>query len=191
MKKIDIKLIEKSVKNILIAIGENPDREGLIETPKRVAKMYEEVFEGVNYRNEEIARMFSKTFTSNSSEMVIIKKIPAFSYCEHHLALMYNMEVSIAYIPNGKVLGLSKLVRIVEMASKRLQIQERLTEDIAEILSLACDTPDVAVLISAEHSCITTRGIKKDGEKTITTAYKGEFKDNLNLRTEFLSLLKS
>lgn len=191
MKKIDTKLIEESIKNILIAIGENPDREGLIETPKRVAKMYEEVFEGINYTNEEIARMFGKSFSSESDGMVILKDIPVFSYCEHHLALMYNMKVSIAYIPNGKVLGLSKIVRIVEMASKRLQIQERLTEDIAEIITMASNSKSVAVLISAEHSCITTRGIKKDGEKTITTVYKGEFKDNLNLKAEFLNLLKS
>lgn len=190
-KKIDTKTIEESVKNILIALGDNPEREGLIETPKRVAKMYEEVFEGMLYTNSEIAEMFGKTFEVDDNEMVIEKNIPIFSYCEHHLALMYNMTVSIAYKPKGKVIGLSKIIRIVDMVSKRLQLQERLTKDIAEVLSLACETDSVAVLVSGEHSCMTTRGIKKYGEKTITTFYTGEFKENKELKDEFLHIVRT
>ena len=190
-KKIDTNSIEESVRNILIALGDNPNREGLIDTPKRVAKMYEEVFEGMNYTNEEIEEMFGKTFKSDNDGMVVEKNIPTFSYCEHHLALMYNMNVSIAYIPKGKVIGLSKIIRIVDMVSKRLQLQEKLTKDIAEVLLMACDTDSVAVYVSGEHSCMTTRGIKRYGEKTITTYYTGEFKDNKNLRDEFLCILKS
>ena len=190
-KKIDTKAIEESIRNILIALGDNPDREGLINTPKRVAKMYEEVFEGMNYTNEEIAKMFGKTFKVDSNEMVIEKNIPTFSYCEHHLALMYNMNVSVAYIPRGKVIGLSKIIRIVDMVSKRLQLQEKLTKDVADVLALACDTDSVAVMISGEHSCMTTRGIKRYGEKTITTFYTGDFKENKDLRYEFLHIVRT
>ena len=185
-KEFDLKLIEESIKNILIALGENPEREGLKETPSRVAKMYDEVFEGMKYTNDEIAEMFSKTFEEPSTNMVIEKDIPIFSYCEHHIALMYNMKVSIAYIPNKRVIGLSKIIRIVDMASKRLQLQERLTADIADILSKACKTDSVAVVVEGEHSCMTTRGIKKSGSKTITSYYTGEFKTDLNTRREFL-----
>ena len=189
-KKIDTKMIEESIKNILIALGDDPNREGLVDTPKRVARMYEEVFEGMNYTNAEIAKMFGKTFKVDTDEIVIEKNIPTFSYCEHHLALMYNMNVSIAYKPKGKVIGLSKIIRIVDMVSKRLQLQEKLTKDVAEVLSLACGTDSVAVIISGEHSCMTTRGIKKYGEKTITTLYTGEFKENNELRKEFLQIVK-
>lgn len=189
-KKINTQMIEESIKNIIIALGDDPNREGLIETPKRVAKMYEEVFDGMNYTNEEIAEMFSKTFENKNDEVIIEKNIPIFSYCEHHLALMYNMNVSIAYKSKGRVIGLSKIIRIIDMVSKRLQLQEKLTSDIAETLSMACKTDSVAVIVSGEHSCMTTRGIRKNGEKTITTMYTGEFKDNKELREEFLNILR-
>lgn len=188
--KFDLKTIEESIRNILIALGDNPDREGLIDTPKRIARMYEEIFEGMKYSNEEIAKMFGKTFKTDTNDIVIEKNIPTFSYCEHHMALMYNMKVSVAYIPRGRVIGLSKIIRIVDMVSKRLQLQEKLTKDIAEVLSLACNTDSVAVYISGEHSCMTTRGIKRYGEKTITTFYTGEFKENENLKNEFLHVLR-
>ena len=135
---IDEKAIEKHVRGILEALGDDPEREGLRDTPKRVAKMYSEVFEGMNYTNDEIAEMFNKTFEDDpdsyqsSNDMVIVKDIEIFSYCEHHMALMYNMTASVAYIPRGKVIGLSKIARIADMAAKRLQIQERLGADIAE-----------------------------------------------------------
>lgn len=186
-KEFDLKLIEESVRNILIALGEDPNREGLIDTPKRVAKMYDEVFEGMKYTNAEIVEMFGKTFEENCHDMIIEKDIPIFSYCEHHIALMYNMKVTLAYIPKGKVIGLSKIIRIVDMVSRRLQLQERLTKDIGDIIMKACGTDSVAVYVSGEHSCMTTRGIKKSGSKTISTYYTGDFKNNNELRKEFLS----
>lgn len=186
-KEFDLKLIEESVKNILIALGEDPEREGLIETPKRVAKMYDEVFEGLKYTNDEIAEMFGKTFDEDCHDMIIEKDIPIFSYCEHHMALMYNMKVTLAYIPKGKVIGLSKIIRIVDMVSRRLQLQERLTKDIGNIIMKACQTDSVAVYVSGEHSCMTTRGIKKTGSKTISTYYTGDFKENSELKKEFLN----
>ena len=146
-KKIDTKAIEYHIAGILKALGDNPEREGLKDTPKRVAKMYEEVFDGMNYTNEEIADMFNKTFAldmdeeeseqieckckSGTSNMVVVKDIDIFSYCEHHLALMYDMKVTVAYIPNGRVIGLSKIARIADMVSKRLQLQERTDEEAA------------------------------------------------------------
>ena len=185
-KEFDLKLIEDSVRNILIALGEDPNREGLIDTPKRVAKMYDEVFEGLKYTNDEIAKMYGKTFDEDCHDMIIEKDIPIFSYCEHHIALMYNMKVTLAYIPKGKVIGLSKIIRIVDMVSRRLQLQERLTKDIGDIIMSACETDSVAVYVSGEHSCMTTRGIKKNGSKTISTYYTGDFKNNNELRKEFL-----
>lgn len=176
--------IEKAVHDLLVAIGEDPNREGLLETPKRVAKMYEEVFEGIKYSNEEIAEMFGKKFAENtdSSSVVVMKDITVFSYCEHHLALMYDMKVNIAYIPHGKVLGLSKIARIAEMAAKRLQLQERLTNDIAEIISIAAETPDVAVQIIGSHSCMTARGIKNTESRTTTRTFLGAYKNDFNLQ---------
>ena len=187
---INKELIEESIKNIIIALGDNPDREGLIETPKRVAKMYEEVFEGMNYSNDDIANMFNKCFEDTSTgDLVIVKDIPIFSYCEHHLALMYNMTVSIAYIPNGKVLGLSKFARIADMVGKRLQLQERIGSDIAEIVQMATGSNDVLVVVQGEHSCMTARGIKSRGAKTRTATIRGEFNDNVELRKESYSLM--
>ena len=183
---------QEAVKNLLSAFDIDVSRHSDIEkTPERVVKMLAEMWQGEQYTNEEIATMFGKTFDSDSADMVVVDNIPCFSYCEHHLALMYNMNVSIAYIPRGKVIGLSKIIRIVDMVSKRLQLQEKLTKDIAEVLLMACDTDSVTVYVSGEHSCMTTRGIKRYGEKTITTYYTGEFKDNKNLRDEFLCILKS
>ena len=150
---IDKDAIRKHIRGILIALGEDPDREGLRETPDRVARMYEEVFAGINYTNEEIAEMFNKSFkddlavSSDHRDIVLVKDIPVFSYCEHHMALMYNMKVSVAYLPRNKVLGLSKIARICDMASKRLQLQERLGSDIAQIMSLASESDDIAVII--------------------------------------------
>lgn len=190
MKNIDTNLIEESIRNIIIALGDDPDREGLKETPKRVAKMYDEVYEGMKYTNSEIAAMFNKCFEDiDTGDLVVVKDVPIFSYCEHHLALMYNMKVSIGYIPNGKVIGLSKLARIADMVGKRLQLQERIGSDIADIVSEVVDTEDVIVVITGEHSCMTARGIKKPGTSTRTATLRGRFKDNIPLRTEFYSLI--
>ena len=137
---IDTKKVEECIYQLLLALGENPEREGLKETPKRVAKMYNEVFAGINYTNQEIAQMFDKTFTDDldfkNQEIVVVKDIDIFSYCEHHLALMYDMTVTVAYIPNGKVIGLSKIARIADMAARRLQLQERIGTDIAELMPM-------------------------------------------------------
>ena len=178
------------IKTILLYIGENPEREGLIETPERVARMCEEIFEGTKYTNDEIIQMFNKTFKHEGKDIIIMKEIPAFSYCEHHIALMYNMKVTVAYLPKGKVIGLSKIARIVDMVTKRLQLQEKIGTDIAYIISKACETEDVAVFIKSEHSCMTARGIKKPGVYTNTYTMRGKFKKDINLREEFLSLIK-
>ena len=186
---IDKNRIEKAIKEILIALGDDPDRPGLVDTPKRVAKMYEEVFEGMNYTNAEIADKFCKCFDTDNNDLVVVQDIPIFSYCEHHLALMYNMTVSIAYIPNGKVLGLSKFARIADMVGKRLQLQERIGSDIAEIVQIATGSNDVLVVVEGEHSCMTARGIKSRGAKTRTATIRGEFNDNVELRKEAYSLM--
>ncbi|MCD8239529.1 MAG: GTP cyclohydrolase I FolE [Clostridiales bacterium] len=184
---IDTEKIEFHIREILKALGDDPDREGLRETPKRVAKMYDEVFEGMNYSNAEIAEMFNKTFeeedylTSNS-DMVFVKDIEVFSYCEHHMALMYDMKVNVAYIPKGKVVGLSKIARIADMAAKRLQLQERLGSDIAEIMTIITGSDDVAVLIEASHSCMTARDIKKTAAKTYTETLRGRFETDKDLQ---------
>ena len=189
---IDKDAIEKHIRGILVALGDDPDREGLKETPARVAKMYEEVFEGMNYSNHEIAQMFNKTFQDKmdfeeaGNDMVMVKDIEIFSYCEHHLALMYDMKVSVAYVPNGKVIGLSKIARIADMVGKRLQLQERIGSDIAEIMQEILDTKDVAVVIEGTHSCMTARGIKKNAASTKTYALRGAFREDsfLQMRLE-------
>ena len=188
--------IEEHIKGILLALGENPDREGLKDTPKRVAKMYCEVFEGINYTNDDIAEMFNKTFeedldtNTENKDMVFVKDIDIFSYCEHHLALMYNMKVSVAYIPNKKIVGLSKISRIADMVGRRLQLQERIGSDIAEIISKVTESHDVAVIIEGEHSCMTARGIKKPGTKTITTTLRGKFNTDESLYNKLILLYK-
>ena len=150
--------------------------------------MYEEVFEGMNYTNAEIAEMFNKTFDSPGSgnDMVIVRDIEVFSYCEHHLALMYDMKVSVAYLPNGKVLGLSKIARIADMAAKRLQLQEKLGSDIAEIIALASGSEDVAVFIEGKHSCMTARGIRNCSSSTRSTTFRGRFETDALLQNRFL-----
>lgn len=193
-KEIDKKAIEKSIYEILIALGEDPEREGLKETPSRVAKMFEEVFEGIKYSNEEIAENLGVTFEEDGfaldthKNMVLVKDIPIFSYCEHHMALMYNMKVKVGYIPNGKVIGLSKIARIAEMAGKRLQLQERIAMDIADIMEIATGSKDVAVVVEGEHSCMSARGIKKTDTVTKTTIFRGDYELKDNLRYEFLLL---
>ena len=195
-KKIDTKAIEYHIAGILKALGDNPEREGLKDTPKRVAKMYEEVFDGMNYTNEEIADMFNKTFAldrleeesenvecksqNGNSDMVVVKDIDIFSYCEHHLALMYDMKVTVAYIPKGRVIGLSKIARIADMVSKRLQLQERIGSDIADIMQMVTGAEDIAVFIEGCHSCMTARGIKKANTKTYTQTLRGRFNNESN-----------
>ena len=190
---IDTKAIEEHIRGILVALGDDPHREGLRETPQRVAKMYEEVFAGMNYTNAEIAEMFSKTFQEadpDHHDLVLVRDIDAFSYCEHHMALMYDMKVSVGYLPRGKVIGLSKIARIADMAARRLQLQERLGRDIAEIISMVTGSEDVAVVISGCHSCMTARGIQKPGTRTITETYRGKFETDPVLQMRMEAMLK-
>lgn len=185
------------IKEILKLIGENPDREGLKDTPKRVARMYEEIFEGIQYTNDDIVEKFGVTFEEEdfyyekNKDMVLVKDIDIFSTCEHHLALMYNMKVAIAYMPQDKVIGLSKIVRIADMVGRRLQLQERIGSDIAEIIAKVTGTEDVAVIIEGEHACMTTRGIKKNGSKTISTVLRGRFDSDKQLTDKLMTLYKA
>lgn len=187
---IDTQAIKEHIRGILVALGDDPDREGLKDTPDRVARMYQEVFEGMQYTNQEIAEMFDKTFAeemdfvTDSRDMVIVRDIQLFSYCEHHIALMYDMTATVAYIPNGKVIGLSKIARIADMVSKRLQLQERIGTDIAEILQMVTDSEDVAVLIQGSHSCMTARGIRQANAKTTTTTLRGRFRTDPALQMQ-------
>lgn len=184
---INTEAIKMHIKGIIEALGDDPEREGLKDTPDRVARMYNEVFEGMNYTNDEVAEMFNKTFedeveyVDNSGDMVIVKDIDVFSYCEHHLALMYDMKVTVAYLPKEKVIGLSKIARIADMVSRRLQLQERIGSDIAEIMQKITGSQDVAVFIEGCHSCMTARGIKKTNAKTYTTTLRGKFKEDSSL----------
>ena len=187
MKEIDTEAVAYHIRGLLEALGDDPDREGLKETPQRVARMYEEVFEGMKYTNEEIAQMFDKTFsedeeggTDRYGDMVVVKDIDIFSYCEHHLALMYDMKVTVAYVPNGKVIGLSKISRIADMVAKRLQLQERIGTDIADIITQVTGSEDVAVYIEGCHSCMTARGIRKTNTKTYTQTLRGRFQNESN-----------
>lgn len=188
---IDTKSIEEHVRGIIAALGDDPNREGLVDTPSRVARMCAEVFEGMNYTNDEIAGMFDKTFDDDDGEMVsdsvvVMKDINLFSYCEHHMALMYDMKATVAYIPNGRVIGLSKIARVCDMASKRLQLQERLGRDIAEIISKITKSEDVAVIIEGCHSCVSARGIRNTNAKTRTAYLMGRFKKDRDLLSDVI-----
>lgn len=186
---IDREAIMEHVRGILVALGDDPEREGLKDTPIRVARMCEEVFAGMNYTNHEIAQMFDKTFEEDlnfhetNRDLVIVKDIDVFSYCEHHMALMYDMKVTVAYVPHEKVIGLSKIARIADMVSKRLQLQERIGSDIAEIIQEVTGSEDVAVLIEGCHSCMTARGIKRVNSKTHTSTLRGRFQTDSALQT--------
>lgn len=196
-RQIDTEKISSCIREILIALGDDPDREGLKETPERVAKMYEEVFTGMTMSNDEIANLFGTTFEEEEyieasfNNYVIVRDIPIFSYCEHHLALMYNMKVSVAYLPKEKIIGLSKIARIADMVGRRLQLQERIGEEIAEIVEKITESDAIIVMLHGEHSCMTSRGIKKPGMLTTTVTYRGERMNNdSDLRQELLMLMK-
>ncbi|MCI6914154.1 MAG: GTP cyclohydrolase I FolE [Lachnospiraceae bacterium] len=191
---IDQEKIKFHIRGILEALGDDPDREGLKDTPDRVARMYTEVFEGMNYSNDEIAEMFNKTFevpAEGKKDMVFVKDISIFSYCEHHMALMYDMKVSVAYIPKNRVIGLSKIARIAEMVGKRLQLQERIGSDIAEVMQKVTESEDVAVIISGKHSCMTARGIKNTSSSTVTTTFRGKFNEDAALQNRLFFLLNA
>lgn len=186
---MDVQAVMKAVRDLLVAIGEDPDREGLKDTPRRVAGYWKELLEGQEYTNGQIAEKYGKRFIVSGNPLVVKEVRNVFSHCEHHLALMYNMTVTVAYLPvqvqEGmyQVIGLSKIPRIVELCAKRLQLQEKLAEDIAECISLATESPDVYVNIIADHACVSARGAKSDGT-TDVTALKGRFMTDAVLRDE-------
>lgn len=184
---------ENLIRELLSLMDENPDRVGLQGTPHRVWKYWNEVLEGQWISNEEIANdiRFNKCFEEcKTGQLVIEKDIPVFSHCEHHLALMYDMKVTIAYIPKDKVIGLSKLGRISELCAKRLQLQEKIGEDIADVLERILGTENIAVIIEGKHGCMTARGIKSREAVTKTSCLKGTFLTNQSLRNELYLLLK-
>jgi len=185
---INKKKIEKAVKEILSAIGENPDRPGIKETPRRVAEMYSEIFSGLR----EDPSSYLKTFKQEQhEEMIMVKDIPFYSVCEHHLTPFIG-KAHVVYIPkNGRVTGLSKLVRVVEGFAKRPQVQENLVSQVADTIMAKLNPHGVLVVIEAEHLCMTIRGVKKPGALTVTSAVRGVFQKNATTRAEALSLIKS
>ena len=183
---MDKEKIMEGVKLILEGVGEDVTREGLIETPDRIARMYMEIFEGLG---KDASEILSKTFRVEDNDLVIEKDINFFSMCEHHLVPFFG-KAHVAYIPKGKVVGLSKLARTVDLYAKKPQLQERLTTEIADALMKYLDAEGAMVVIEAEHTCMTMRGIKKLGAKTVTTTYRGVFKENLELRREVMNFIK-
>lgn len=183
----DREKIKKGVELILEGIGEDKNREGLRETPDRIARMYEEIFAGMG---EDAKEPLSKTFSTENQEMVIEKDILFYSTCEHHFMPFYG-KAHVAYIPNGRVVGLSKLARTVEVFAKRPQIQEQLTEQIADAMMEYLQPKGVIVMLEAEHMCMTMRGIKKAGSKTVTFSMKGEFLKQEALVNRFLTMVKA
>lgn len=184
---MDKERIQNAVREILIAVGEDPDREGLIETPKRVANMYEEIFAGLTEDPKQHIKLFNE---HSNDEMVIVKDIPFYSMCEHHLLPFFG-KAHIGYIPSdNKIIGLSKLARIVDNFAKKPQVQERLTSDIADFLNDNLQPKGVAVIMEAEHMCMTMRGARAAGAKTQTSALRGIMCSDAKTRAEVLSLLK-
>ena len=184
---IDLARIEKAVREILIAVGEDPDRDGLQRTPQRVAEMYAEICAGLH---EDPSRHLVTTFEANHDEMVLVRDIPLYSVCEHHL-VPFHGRAHVAYIPgdDGRITGLSKLARLVDGLAKRPQVQERLTTEIADALATALQPRGAFVLIEAEHLCMSMRGVRKPGTLTVTSAVRGLFKDNPATRAEVMALL--
>lgn len=185
--EIDEKEAEQHVRGLLHAMH-IVSKPGMEDTPQRVVRMLREVWQGEWYSNEDIAEMYGKVFPCDTNDMVVVKDIEAFSYCEHHLALIYNMKISVAYLPEGCVIGLSKIARIVDMCCKRLQLQERIGHDIVDVLTRIVG-PNVAVRIEANHSCMTARGIKKPSSKTVTYATSGAFEQDAEFN-RFLAALR-
>jgi GTP cyclohydrolase I len=184
---VDLPRIERAVREILAAVGEDPDREGLLETPGRVARMYAELLAGLH---EDPRKHLKKFFREEYDEIVLVRDISFNSLCEHHL-LPFIGKAHIGYIPNGRVIGLSKLARVVEVVARRPQVQERMTETIANLLEEELDAKGVAVVIEASHSCMTIRGVRKPGSVCLTSAMKGTFRSNLSSRAEVMALINS
>ncbi|WP_442790551.1 GTP cyclohydrolase I FolE [Nonomuraea sp. NBC_01738] len=185
--KVDHARIEKAVREILIAIGEDPDRDGLLDTPARVARAYAEQFSGLHQEPEDV---LTKVFDVDHDEMVLVKDIEVYSTCEHHLVPFHGV-AHVGYIPNdkGQVTGLSKLARLVDVYARRPQVQERMTSQIADALTRVLEPRGVIVVIEAEHLCMTMRGVRKPGAKTITSAVRGDFRTSDKTRGEAMSLI--
>ncbi len=182
---VDLPRIERAVREILAAVGEDPDREGLLETPARVARMYAELFSGLRATPEEHLR---RVFEEKYDEMVLVRDITFNSMCEHHL-LPFHGVAHIGYIPDGKVAGLSKLARVVEDISHRPQVQERMTHQIADLMEKELRAKGVVVVLEATHTCMTIRGVRKPGSLTVTSAVRGRFKTNQSTRAEAMALI--
>jgi len=182
---VDLPRIEKAVREILAAVGEDPDREGLLETPARVARMYAEMFSGLK---TDPRIHLQKVFTEKYDEVVLIRDIDFCSMCEHHL-LPFTGKAHVGYLPNGKVVGLSKLARVVEEVARRPQVQERMTEVIADLIESELSARGVAVVLEASHSCMTMRGIRRPGSLCMTSAMRGAFRDDPSSRAEILGLI--
>lgn len=183
--KVDFARIESAVREILAAVGENPDREGLLETPARVARMYAEMFSGLK---TDPRIHLQKVFTEKYDEVVLVRDIDFCSMCEHHL-LPFTGKAHVGYLPNGKVVGLSKLARVVEEVARRPQVQERMTEVIADLIESELSARGVAVVLEASHSCMTIRGIRRPGSLCMTSAMRGVFRDDPSSRAEILGLI--
>lgn len=182
---VDEKKVEQAIRMLLEGIGEDPDREGLVETPQRIARMYGEICGGMDETAEE---HLSKKFTAENNAMVVEKDIPFYSMCEHHMLPFYGT-VHIAYIPDGKVVGLSKLARTVEVYARRLQLQEQMTAQIADALMEYMKPQGVMVMAEAEHMCMTMRGVKKPGSKTVTVIARGAFEQDEKLQDMFFRMM--
>ena len=184
-KSVDKDAIEIAVRQILEAVGEDAERDGLLDTPARVARMYEEMFSGLHL---DPARHLETTFPEDYDEIVLVRDIPFTSMCEHHL-LPFTGVAHVAYLPDGKVVGLSKLARVVEEVSRRPQVQERMTQTVADMLDEKLGTKGAAVVIESEHSCMALRGVRKSGTLTVTSSLRGIFRENAASRAEVLSLI--
>ncbi|HVA75316.1 MAG TPA: GTP cyclohydrolase I FolE [Acidimicrobiales bacterium] len=184
---LDLARIERAVREILIAIGEDPDRDGLLETPRRVARMYEEIFSGIR---EDPGQHLSVMFEADHDEMVMVKEIPVYSVCEHHLVPWFGL-AHVAYIPNedGRITGLSKLARLVDGFSRRPQVQERLTTQVADCLEAVLGPRGVLVVVEAEHLCMSMRGVRKPGATTVTSAVRGLMRDSAAARSEAMGFI--
>ncbi len=182
---MDLKRIEAAVREILIAVGEDPDREGLAKTPARVARMYQELFSGLA---SSPADLLETRFAESYDELVVLRDIPFNSMCEHHL-MPFEGKAAVAYLPDGKVVGISKLARVVDAFARRPQVQERLTSQVADLLTESLQAKGVAVVIEAVHTCMTCRGVKKAGSVLITSAIRGKCRSDPRTRSEVMSLL--
>lgn len=183
----DEEAAEKSIRTLLLAIGEDPDREGLADTPRRMVSMYRELFEGL--RGDPVQAL-SVGFEEGHDEIVILREVPFYSMCEHHF-LPFHGQAHIGYLPSGRIVGLSKIARALEIFARRPQVQERLTTQLAECIEQVLDARGVGVVIEAEHTCMTARGVRKPGSKMVTSVMRGQFRSDLNTRQEFLGLIRS